>query len=90
MKDNGISDTLSSIFEGKHILGCSLHLVHFCGNCTLSFGFTDNEVDGEAFLELSIGELNPLIPQKLGIVKKIYHLIQSVSVPLIYVCVARI
>ena len=39
----------------------------------------DNEIDGEAFLDLSIEELNSLIPNKLGVVKKIYRLIQSVS-----------
>ena len=41
--------------------------------------FSDNEIDGFAFLDLSLDELNQLIPNKLGVVKKIYRLIQSVS-----------
>ena len=41
--------------------------------------FPDHAVDGLAFLELTIDELNKLLPDKLGIVKKIYRLIQAVS-----------
>ena len=39
----------------------------------------DNEIDGAAFLELTVDELNHLMPNKLGLVKKIYSLIQLVS-----------
>ena len=39
----------------------------------------DNEIDGEAFVELTLDELNSLIPNKLGVVKKIYRIIQAVS-----------
>ena len=39
----------------------------------------DNEVDGEAFVELTLDELNSLVPNKLGVVKKIYQIIQAVS-----------
>ena len=45
----------------------------------LSLICTDNEIDGFAFLELTIDDLNKLLPDKLGIVKRIYRLIQAVS-----------
>ena len=38
-----------------------------------------NEIDGQTFLELTMDELNILLPNKLGIVKKLYRLIQSVN-----------
>ena len=41
--------------------------------------FAAHEIDGISFLELTMDELNKLLPDKLGIVKKIYRLIQSVS-----------
>ena len=40
---------------------------------------TEQEVDGISFLELTMDELNRLFPEKLGTVKKLYRLIQSVS-----------
>ena len=40
---------------------------------------TDNEIDGLGFLELTIDDLNKLLPDKLGIVKRIYRLIQAAS-----------
>ena len=39
----------------------------------------DNEIDVAAFLELTVDVLNQLIPNKLGLVKKIYRLIPLVS-----------
>ena len=56
-----------------------LSLHHFESFKTPLYRLSDNEIDGEAFLELTIEKLNVLISSKLGIVKKIYHLIQSVS-----------
>lgn len=47
---------------------------------TCYYHLTDNEIDGLAFLELTIDDLNKLLPDKLGIVKRIYCLIQAVSV----------
>ena len=44
-----------------------------------SVGTADNEIDGLAFLDLTIEDLNKLLPDKLGIVKKIYRLVQAVS-----------
>ena len=41
--------------------------------------YTEQEVDGVSFLELTMDELNRLFPDKLGTVKKLYRLIQSVS-----------
>ena len=41
--------------------------------------FTDNEIDGLALLELTVDDLSKLLPDKLGIVKKIYRLVQAVS-----------
>ena len=40
---------------------------------------TEQEVDGMSFMELTMDELNRLFPDKLGTVKKLYRLIQSVS-----------
>lgn len=44
-----------------------------------TFLYSDQEIDGKAFLELTIDELNKILPDKLGIVKKIYRLVQAVS-----------
>ena len=37
---------------------------------------TDNEIDGEAFLELTIDDVKTMVPGKLGVVKKICRLIK--------------
>jgi len=39
---------------------------------------TDNEVDGESFLDLSEMDLKEMIPSKIGVVKKILKLQQEV------------
>ena len=39
----------------------------------------ENEIDGEAFVDLTLAELNSLIPNKLGVVKKLHRIIQAVS-----------
>jgi hypothetical protein len=43
------------------------------------YDLTDNEIDGLAFLELTIDDLNKLMPDKMGIIKRIYRLMQAVS-----------
>lgn len=48
----------------------------------MSFFVIGQEIDGTSFLELTMDELNKLFPEKLGTVKKVYRLIQSVSVQL--------
>ena len=45
----------------------------------LCLNHTEQEVDGMSFMELTMDELNRLFPDKLGTVKKLYRLIQSVS-----------
>ena len=47
---------------------------------TCYYHLTDDEIDGLAFLELTIDDLNKLLPDKLGIVKQIYRLIQAVLI----------
>ena len=45
---------------------------------TLNFN-PENEIDGEAFLQLSESNLKEMIPNKIGIVKKIQRLQEKVS-----------
>ena len=40
---------------------------------------TDNAVDGESFLDLSESDLKEMIPNKMGVVKRILKLQQEVS-----------
>ena len=41
--------------------------------------FIDNEVDGESFMDLSESDLKEMIPNKMGVVKKILKLQQEVG-----------
>jgi len=42
--------------------------------------FIENEVDGESFIDLSESDLKEMMPNKVGVVKKILKLQQEVSI----------
>jgi len=45
----------------------------------MMLNISENEVDGESFMDLSESDLKEMIPNKMGVVKKILKLQQEVS-----------
>ena len=84
LKENGVCGDIWEVFEGDllYVLYFQLRAHAFCGTlshpgilCSLipNLDFAENEIDGQAFCELSEDDIRLMTP-KLGVVKKIHSL----------------
>jgi len=78
LKENGIADDVCETFEGADIREVLKVYRYVCIAdhvlpCRVSLSITENEIDGQAFLDLSEDDVKSLT-SKLGVVKKICRL----------------